>query len=396
MSGKFSQNTAVLDSGESLTYKGKALPKVEGWREVKLGEIAEVIMGQSPKSETYNENGEGLPFYQGVVDFGDRFVTPRVYCSDPIKIIQSGDILLSVRAPVGRVNFTKEKCSIGRGNAGLRHKNKLQNFLFYSLRNFEHKLHSSSSGSVFSSVSKSDIENLEFFCPPLPEQKAIASFLETWDTAIEKTEALIAAKEKRFKWLRTRIIMNENTYQNSEKMSIEQMENMNFVALGRGNVISRKDLENNPGEYPVYSSSVKNNGVFGYYGKFMFDKELITWSVDGGGDFFYRNRHKFSVTNVCGYMKIDAKKIDCYYLCSQLQLLHSRLKFDYQFKAHPSVIRKIYKLYIPPLTEQKCIAKILKMTQQEIDTLKKIAEKYRIQKRGLMQKLLTGEWRISE
>ena len=110
--------------------------ELEGWREVKLGDVVEVTMGQSPKSETYNESGIGLPFYQGVVDFGDRFVSARVYCSAPQKVIETGDILLSVRAPVGEVNFTKEKCSIGRGNAGLRMKNGCPRISFLPVKIF--------------------------------------------------------------------------------------------------------------------------------------------------------------------------------------------------------------------------------------------------------------------
>lgn len=150
-----------------------------------MGDVAEVIMGQSPKSETYNQDNIGLPFYQGVKDFGDRFTKPRVYCSNPHKILNPGDILLSVRAPVGKVNITKEKCSIGRGNAGIRHKDRLQHFLFYCLKHFEHALDKSGSGSVFSSISKSDIENFEFLCPPLPEQKAIAEVLSSLDDKID-------------------------------------------------------------------------------------------------------------------------------------------------------------------------------------------------------------------
>ena len=159
--------------------------KLKGWREVKLGEVAEITMGQSPKSETYNKNGKGLPFYQGIVDFGDRFTTPRVYCSNPKKVIEAGDILLSVRAPVGQVNFTKQKCSIGRGNAGLIMKNGMQNFLFYLLQFSENQFHSNSSGSVFSSINKSNIEDLKVSLPPLPEQKAIAEVLSSLDDKID-------------------------------------------------------------------------------------------------------------------------------------------------------------------------------------------------------------------
>jgi len=83
-----------------------------------------------------------------------------------------------------------------------------------------------------------------------------------------------------------------------------------LIELKRGNVISEKDIKENPGSYPVYSSSAQNNGLFGYYGKYMFDEELITWSVDGGGYFFYRPKHKFSVTNVVGIFKVEYQRFD--------------------------------------------------------------------------------------
>ena len=70
------------------------------------------------------------------------------------------------------------------------------------------------------------------------------------------------------------------------------------IQLGRGNIISSRDISRNPGDYPIYSSSAKGMGEFGRYGDYMFDEELITWSVDGGGRFFYRPKHRFSVTNV--------------------------------------------------------------------------------------------------
>ncbi|MGI9256029.1 MAG: restriction endonuclease subunit S [Salinispira sp.] len=158
----------------------------EGWREVKLGDVVEeIVMGQSPKSETYNTTRDGMPFYQGVVDFGDIFVTPRIYCSAPKKVINAGTILLSVRAPVGRVNMTREQCSIGRGNCGLKTEKNNQRFLFYLLKASEAQFENTASGTVFSSVSSGDIKGIEILLPPLPEQKAIAEILSSLDDKID-------------------------------------------------------------------------------------------------------------------------------------------------------------------------------------------------------------------
>jgi len=143
------------------------------------------------------------------------------------------------------------------------------------------------------------------------------------------------------------------------------------IKLGRGNIISKKDIARFPGEYPIYSSAREKNGTFGYYGKYMFDEELITWSIDGGGRLFYRPRHKFSVTNVGGTLRIlDSDFLDCRYLHLVLTHLHSKISFDWVYKAHPSVIRMVYnEIPIPSLEQQRQIVENLDRTFAEIDLL---------------------------
>jgi restriction endonuclease S subunit len=131
----------------------------------------------------------------------------------------------------------------------------------------------------------------------------------------------------------------------------------NKVKLGRGDIISKRDIANFPGDYPIYSSAREKNGTFGFYGKYMFDEELITWSIDGGGRLFYRPQHKFSVTNVGGTLRIlDKDFLDCRYLHLVLTHLHSKIQFDWVYKAHPSVIRNVYReIPIPSLAIQRNI-----------------------------------------
>ena len=156
------------------------------WIQTKLGDIAEINMGQSPTSDTYNLNNNGLPFYQGIVEFGEKYVTPKVYTSNPLKIADAGDILLSVRAPVGRVNYTKEKCCIGRGNTGLRMKNGNQEFLYYLLIYSERKIQNYTSGTVFEAIGKNEIFNLPITIPNNnDEQRTIAKVLSVLDDKIE-------------------------------------------------------------------------------------------------------------------------------------------------------------------------------------------------------------------
>lgn len=145
----------------------------------KLGEVCEINMGQSPVSSTYNENKDGLPFYQGKKDYGEKYPTPRVWCSEPIKIVETGDILISVRAPVGALNIAKEKSCIGRGLAGLRGKANLdQDYLFHFLKLKEKEIADLGTGSTFTAISKKHLENIEIPLPPLSEQKKIVAKLE--------------------------------------------------------------------------------------------------------------------------------------------------------------------------------------------------------------------------
>jgi type I restriction enzyme S subunit len=179
-----------------------------------------------------------------------------------------------------------------------------------------------------------------------------------------------------------------------EVKTVAELEKQKLVKLSRGQVISKKDIDNMPGDFPIYSSSIHNDGLFGRYGDFMFDEELITWSVDGGGNFFHRRKHKFSVTNVCGFMRVDASRIDCRFFAAELQLLHSTKSFDYQSKAHPSVVRKEYEVQLPPLPEQTAIAAILSDMDAEIAALESKLAKARQVKQGMMQELLTGKTRL--
>ena len=171
--------------------------------------------------------------------------------------------------------------------------------------------------------------------------------------------------------------------------TLDELVRSGDIELGRGNIISKIDIRADTGLYPIYSSSAKNNGMMGKYGKFMFDEELVTWSVDGGGKFFYRPKHKFSVTNVSGYMRANHEKFDYKFLHGVLDYQHLFLNFDYQSKAHPSVIRELYDIPIPPLPEQKKIASILTSVDEVIENTQKQIDKLQDLKKATMNELLT-------
>jgi len=164
-----------MNSNLSFQIPNSKLP--QGWHWVKLGEVCEVIMGQSPPGNTYTVKPEGLPFFQGKADFGEYFPTVRIWCNHPIKIAEEGDILIAVRAPVGPVNMNNLKCCIGRGLTGIRCKDNIAInwFIFWYLRSIEKQIASLGSGSTFGAITRDDLVNLEIPLPPLGEQMHIAA-----------------------------------------------------------------------------------------------------------------------------------------------------------------------------------------------------------------------------
>lgn len=137
----------------------------EGWERRTLADIADVVMGQSPKSDFFNSNSEGLPFHQGVSNYGSRFVVDDIYTTSYTRIAESNSILFSVRAPVGRLNVTKNRIVIGRGLSALNQKKGFQSFLFYLLKNRFYKDDIIGNGSIFASLSKGDLLSLSFIVP---------------------------------------------------------------------------------------------------------------------------------------------------------------------------------------------------------------------------------------
>lgn len=157
----------------------------EGWEKKKLHEIAEVVMGSSPKSEFYNNDKQGLPFHQGVGSYGTRFVDDNVYSTSITRLAEPNSILFSVRAPVGRLNITKNKIIIGRGLAAMNHKDGFQSFLFYMLKDRFFMDNIIGNGSIFASISKVELLDQEFIVPPMKTIKAFESLASKLDKKIQ-------------------------------------------------------------------------------------------------------------------------------------------------------------------------------------------------------------------
>jgi len=189
---------------------------MNNWREVRLGDVADIIMGQSPKSIYYNNVGEGLKFLQGNRTFGRIYPTYDTYTIKATKIAEKGDILISVRAPVGDINLANTKCCIGRGISAIRSKeNNL--FLFYNLIYNKKRLKTAENGTTYGSINKGDLENFKIKLPDLETQEKIADVLSSYDKLIENNNRRIkileeTAEETYKEWfVRMRFPGHENT-----------------------------------------------------------------------------------------------------------------------------------------------------------------------------------------
>ena len=191
----------VIDGAQTIIDNWRPHIAIDSdWPVVQLGSVAEVIPGQSPPGKSYNDTGTGTPFYQGRTEFGEVFIgEPRKWTTDPRRFAENGDILMSVRAPVGPVNLATERICIGRGLAAIRTTSNyrlLQNYAFYTLRGLESKI-TGSDGAVFASINKGEIEKIEIPLPPLDIQQSIVAEVEAERAIVAANHELIQRMENK-------------------------------------------------------------------------------------------------------------------------------------------------------------------------------------------------------
>lgn len=179
-------NQPYKESGGKLIYNSLLKREIpEGWSDQILSDVANITMGQSPEGSSYNENGVGTIFYQGSTDFGWIFPKIRQHTTEPARMAKKGDILLSVRAPVGDMNVASTDCCIGRGLAALNSKDGFDGFLFYVMKYFKQVFdRRNSEGTTFGSITKNDLYSLKLAYPP-------KELLEKYDSIVSKYNEMI-------------------------------------------------------------------------------------------------------------------------------------------------------------------------------------------------------------
>ncbi len=176
-------------SGGKMVWNEELKREVpEGWGVVELKDIANITMGQSPPGDSYNENQIGMIFYQGCTDFGNRFPTIRKYTTKPTRYSKKGDILLSVRAPVGTLNISKEDCCIGRGLASLNSKDNCISYLHGVMVNLKQVFDRRNvNGTTFGSITKDDLFSLKVV---KPHENDLNRFNEIINPCFEKQNTI--------------------------------------------------------------------------------------------------------------------------------------------------------------------------------------------------------------
>jgi len=248
------------------------------WVSEPLSDIADIIMGQSPPSSTYNQEGSGLPFFQGKAEFGEIYPTIAKYCSKPLRIAEKNDILMTVRAPVGPVNLSPTKCCIGRGLSAIRGKtHKIDRmYLFYFLRSIESRLSKLGQGSTFGAIGRRDLERIVVPRPvDIEVQHRIALVLQ-------KTHAL-RQKRERANQLTGKIIQSVFLKMFGDPNNIQ----LDFQKEPLDDLVDNLDSKRVPlneeqrskrrGNVPYYGAS----GLVDWVDESLFDEPLLLVAEDG-------------------------------------------------------------------------------------------------------------------
>jgi len=358
------------------------------WELKKLIEVCSVIAGQSPEGKYYNANSDGLPFYQGKKGFKDRYIgEPTKWTRKVTKEAIAGDILMSVRAPVGPVNFSTQRICIGRGLAAIRATELIdKNFLFYFFIKHENEI-VGNEGAVFNSINKTQIENLKIPLPPLPEQKRIVKILDEAFAAIDKAKS---NAEKNLQNSRELFDSYLNKVFANPGKDWEEKKLKNIIKLEYGKPLDKTKREIK-GLYPVYGA----NGEKARSNEYYFDKKSIIVGRKGSAGEINITTEKFWPLDVTYFVTFDERRYDLKFLFYLLNTLNlPRLARGVK----PGINRNdVYSLgvLIPSLPEQKQMVekldgilseskKLEAIYQQKLSDLEEL-------KKSILQKAFDGE-----
>ena len=349
----------------------------------RLDEICVINMGQSPDSLTYNEEGNGLPFFQGNADFGEIYPMVRMWCSEPTKIAQEKDILISVRAPIGALNIANCECCIGRGLAGLTVNEDIcvQDYLWYALSSKVDELNSKGTGSTFKAINKKILAETEIPLLPLAEQRKIAAVLDQVSNLIAKRRQQL---DKLDELVKSRFMeMFGDPIDNT--MGLRSMPLGEACYLKAGITTSADAIHDQSAEYPVpcyggngirgYVEKATQSGCYpivGRQGALCGNVQLVTGE-------FHATEHAVLVTPI-----IEANVVWLFHLLKLMDL--------YRFHtgaAQPGLAVKTLNTVTIPIADihaQEQFAAFVVQTDKSKLAIQKSLEKLEILKKALLQK----------
>lgn len=378
---------------ELLGYKQTEIGLIpEDWEVKKLGEICEIIMGQSPLSENYNQNGLGLPLIQGNADIDNRRTIKRNYTSQITKRGKIGDILMSVRAPVGEIAKVTFDCCLGRGVCAIRSEN---NYLFHYLIYSESDWGRYSTGSTFDSINSNQINEFSIAIPrSIPEQEAIAAALSDADAWVESLEQLIE-KKRLLKQAAMQQLLTPKEDWEVKKLG-------DYVRFQTGFPFSseyfNKDLR---GLRLVKNRDLRSDDSIIYYSGAFSDEFIVNNGdllVGMDGDFepviWKKNKSLLNqrVGRIVSYNKISILYLSFALITILKEIEQSTGSTTVKHLSHSDI--ENINLKMPSLSEQTCIATILSDMDAEIEALENQWAKAQQIKQGMMQELLTGRIRL--
>ena len=377
------------------------------WKVQFLDEIAVVTMGQSPDSKYYNIVGDGLPLIQGNADCKNGSTQPRFWTTQITKTCDPGDLILSVRAPVGPVAKSSHHACIGRGVCAIK-PTQDSNYLFHFLVSLENKWGKISQGSTFDAVTSSQVKKLRITVPPIEEQEKISAIVSVWDRAIEQVQRLIEAKQRQKIKLVSQLLSGQKRFPGFQD---------EWQQVKLGSIL-----------HPKFRKVVKPAGAYLRLGIRSHGKGTFTSVVDDPETIalthLFQTRKDDLIVNITfaweGAIALVGPDGDGALVSHRFPTYvfdTSKILPEY-FKHLMVTDRFFYELdlispggagrnrvmnkgdflkilvTIPGVEEQKKIAGVLGRMDEQIGLLKEYLEKLKAQKKGLMQKLLTGEIRV--
>ena len=390
----------------------------EDWEVKKLEEVATVIMGQSPNSNSYNEDEDGIPFFQGNAEFGRMYPTIKKWCNEPLKIANPMDILISVRAPVGAVNINQVQSCIDRGLSAIRASDNIDfKYLYYSLLTSEKILNSSAQGSTFTAINSGDLKNLKIKIPPLKEQEKIAEILSTVDSQIDDTEKLIEKSKELKKGLMQKLLTKGIGHSEFKKTEVGEIpfdweiktlesiasviDSLHETPKYIDNGISMIRVVDINGGYIQTTKTVKVSDET--YKKFTRKYtprkgDIIMSRVGSYGLVSYlRDNNKVCLGQNIVVINTDINKKFLFYALSSQYIKNEIDKVTVGSSQKSLSLANIKKLHIvlPTSSEQVNISNILESIDKNIEEYINKLEELKYLKKGLMQQLLTGKIRVN-